>query len=144
MTISGAGGQPQSPDPYGQQPSGGQPQGGQPGGQYPYQPSDGDTGPAHRAPGAENPGKTLGIVGLILSILGCTALIGIVVSIIGLVKSRKAGMGNGVAWAGIIIGVLWLIGGIVGLATGVGGLMDKCAELGPGVHQVDGVTYTCG
>ncbi|GAA1851430.1 hypothetical protein [Myceligenerans crystallogenes] len=140
MTIPGPG-QPQSPDPYGQQPSGQEPYGGQPYTQGPsgHQPYEQPAG----GPGSQNPGKTLGIVGLVLSILGCTALIGIVVSVIGLVKSRKAGLGNGLAWAGIIIGVLWLVIGGIGLATGVGGLMDKCSELGPGTHQVDGVTYTC-
>ncbi|RPF22732.1 DUF4190 domain-containing protein [Myceligenerans xiligouense] len=96
--------------------------------------------------GADNPGKTLGIVGLILSIIGCTSLIGLIVSIVGMVKSRKAGMGNGFALAGIIVGAIGTIGGIIfaiSLAIGGGALIEQCAELGPGTHEVDGVTYTC-
>ena len=41
------------------------------------------------APPAEDPGKTLGIVGLVLSFF--TAIIGVIISIVALRKSKKAG-----------------------------------------------------
>ncbi|WP_104181042.1 DUF4190 domain-containing protein [Arthrobacter sp. B0490] len=60
---------------------------------------------------AENPGRTLGIVGFILAIL--IAPVGLVISIIAFVQSRKARMGNGFALAGIIIGALFTILGAI-------------------------------
>jgi hypothetical protein len=53
------------------------------------------------APADVNPGKTLGIVGFILAFL--VALAGLIVSIIALSKSKKAGFKNGLALAGVII-----------------------------------------
>ncbi|WP_049828713.1 DUF4190 domain-containing protein [Arthrobacter sp. RIT-PI-e] len=90
----------QSASPYGQQGQYGDAAAGYPGqqGGYAGQP-------------AENPGRTLGIVGFILAIF--LAPIGLIISIIGMVKSRKARMGNGFALAGIIIGVLFTILGAV-------------------------------
>jgi hypothetical protein len=82
--------------PYGGRPSqppyGGQPPYGQPQGQPPYgPPQNGDF-----------PGRTLGIVGLILSFF--TTLVGLIVSAIALSQSKKAGYKNGPALAGVIIG----------------------------------------
>ncbi len=65
-------------------------------------------------PGAtgEDPGRTMGIVGLILAIF-CN-LIGLVVSIIAYNRSKNAGYKNNIALAGIIVGaVLFVIGVIV-------------------------------
>ncbi len=64
-------------------------------------------------------GKTLGIVGLILAIIPCTWFAGLVVSIIAFVQSRGAGVRNNLALAGIIIGVVYLILGIIGYASGI-------------------------
>jgi hypothetical protein len=76
-----------------------------------YQP-----GPAN--PAAPLPGKTLGIVGLVLSIL--CGLIGAIVSFIAYRQSQAAGWKNNVALAGIVVGVaLFVIGIIVNLSTGV-------------------------
>lgn len=104
--------------------------------------------PAPAAPGAD-PGKTLGIVGLVLSILA--AIVGLIISIVAFNKSKKAGFKNVPALVGIIIGILGTIGWIVfwgviiaGGAALFGGLAEICAELGPGVHEMGGVTYTCG
>jgi hypothetical protein len=151
-------GQPAQPPTYGapgQQPAygAGQPGAGQPAGmpaapQYgaPAAPAPGFGAPGQGyAPVGVNPGKTMGLVGLILSALFCipfSSLAGIIVSIVALVKSRKAGHSNGMALAGIIVGALVLIGGLVFWFT-VGALALKCQELGPGTHFVDGVTYTC-
>jgi len=98
------------------------------------------------APAGENPGKTLGIIGLVLSFLPFMGLIALILSIIGLRKSKKAGMSNGVAVAGIVLGSLNLIGALVFMTfmfIGLGALSQMCSELGPGTHYVDGVTYTC-
>jgi uncharacterized membrane protein len=98
-------------------------------------------------PPQENPGKTLGIVGLILGFFGPLSLVGLILSIVGLRKSRKVGQSNGVAVAGIIVSSLVLIGtiivGIV-IGVGVGFIVEQCNELGSGTHVVDGVTITCG
>jgi hypothetical protein len=76
-----------------------------------YQP-----GPAN--PAAPLPGKTLGIVGLVLSIL--CGLIGAIVSFIAYRQSQAAGWKNNVALAGIVIGVaFFVIGIVVNLTTGV-------------------------
>jgi hypothetical protein len=131
---------PSSPQPSGQQPSGQQPSG-QP--QYPGGPQYG--GPASTGP---VPGKTLGIVGFVLAFLASP--IGLIISIVAMVQSRKAGVKNGFALAGIIIGIIGTIVIIVSIialvalgAAGIGYLTEMCAELGPGEHLVDGVTYTC-
>ncbi len=92
----------------------------------------------------EIPGKTLGIVGLILSFF--TALIGMIVSIIALRQSKRAGYKNTPAVIGIIIGALATLAGIIAIIVAiiaVSSLAAKCADLGPGVHRVNGVTYTC-
>lgn len=93
-----------------------------------------------------NPGKTLGIVGLVLAILQFN-VISLVISIIGLVKSKKAGYSNGFAIGGIIISALSIIGFIILIVVAVGAaaaIAGQCAELGSGVWELDnGVTVTC-
>lgn len=90
-------------------------------------------------------GKTLGIVGLVLAFL--FSLAGLIVSIIARGQSKKAGVPNTPATVGIVISiigiVITLIWIIVAIA-GFGALMSACAEYGPGVHEIDGVTLTCG
>lgn len=95
---------------------------------------------------AVNPGKTLGIVSLILSIVG-VGLVGLILGIIGLNKSKAAGQKNGLALAGIIVGALNIVASIiliVVLASAATQLASKCADLGSGTHVVNGITYTCG
>ncbi|MFB2599614.1 hypothetical protein ACEXQE_17625 [Herbiconiux sp. P17] len=68
--------------------------------------------------GQDFPGKTLGIVGLILAIF--FNLIGLIVSAIALSQSKKAGFKNTPALAGVIVGaVLLVIGIIVSIIIGV-------------------------
>jgi uncharacterized membrane protein YbaN (DUF454 family) len=50
------------------------------------------------------PGKTLGIVGLVLAILA--PLIGIIVSAVALNQSKKAGYENKLAKIGLIVGIV--------------------------------------
>jgi len=100
--------------------------------------------PAPAPAAAPSDGKTLGIVGLILAFV--FALAGLIVSLIARSQSKKAGVPNGPATAGIIISILALVGYIilfVVLGVTAGSLVSACAELGPGVHEVNGVTYTC-
>lgn len=62
-----------------------------------------DSQPATQHPAlGDFPGKTLGIVGLIISIL--VSAVGLVISIIAHNQSRRAGYKNGPATAGIIVG----------------------------------------
>jgi hypothetical protein len=111
----------------------------------PYIPPTQQQAPAYGVPPVENPGKTLGIVGLVLAFI--ISPVGLVVSIVGLMKSKKANMSNGIAVAGIVISAISVIAGVlisvmlVGAATT---LVAQCADLGPGSHVVNGVTITCG
>lgn len=96
---------------------------------------------------AATPGKSLGIAGFILSLLGPLTVLGLILSIVALAQSRKVNVKNGFAVAGIVIGsvgTIILVLLIIAAVVGAGALLQQCAELGPGVHQVNGVTYTCG
>lgn len=61
--------------------------------------------------GTDYPGKTLGIVGLILAIF--FNLIGLIISAVALNQSKKAGFKNGPAKAGVIVGAILLGLGII-------------------------------
>ncbi|WP_136055467.1 DUF4190 domain-containing protein [Microbacterium sp. K24] len=91
------------------------------------------------------PGRVLSIIGLVLAFVA--APVGLILSIVAAVKLGKAGAPKGLAIAGIIVGavftLLWIIG-IILFVTVIGGVIGTCAELGPGVWDVNGVTYTCG
>jgi hypothetical protein len=103
--------------------------------------------PAYPAIPPDNPGKGLGIAGLIMGFLGPLSVVGLILSIVGLRKSKQAGMGNGVAVAGIIISAIDLVIGIIAtiiLISVFSNIFAVCAAQGPGVHFIDGVTYTCG
>ena len=100
--------------------------------------------PAYAQPVAVNPGRTLGIVGFILAFFVSPA--GIIVSAIGLSKSRKSGNKNGLALAGLILSIVFFIIAIVVSVLLVGAavaLLNQCTELGGGVQQINGVTVTC-
>ncbi len=141
---------PSNQPPYGAQPG---PYAAQPGpypaqpGPYPAQPGPypAQPGPYTMPPQPQDPGKTLGIIGLVLSFF--TALIGMIISIIAFRSSKKAGFKNTPALAGIIIGAIFTVGAIIGtiaLVAVIGKVATSCAQLGPGVHVVNGVTYRCG
>ena len=96
------------------------------------------------APGVDYPGKTLGVVGLVVAIF--FNVIGLIISAIAFNQSKKAGYKNTPALVGIIVGAIVLVISIVvGIILGIGtaALVAKCSELGPGTHFEDGVTYTC-
>jgi hypothetical protein len=138
----------QPPAPY-EQP--GQGSGGLP----PYQPSES----AHQAappvpsyagqvqPPQTNPGQGLGIAGLICGILlGPLAFIGLILSIVGFNKSKKAGQKNGIALAGIIVSAILFVISVIAMIFLVGGIVELarfCSDHGPGVWDWNGVAVTC-
>jgi hypothetical protein len=67
---------------------------------------------------AADPGNTLGLVGLILAIIPCTSTIGLVLSIVAYIISRRAGFQNSKALAGIIVGIVWIGLGVIAQVTG--------------------------
>ncbi len=91
------------------------------------------------------PGKTLGIVGLILSFF--SGPLGLIISAVARSQSKKAGFKNTPATVGIVIGLLSTIGIVIAIVGGVIGgsaLLAQCGDLGPGEHVLDnGVTITC-
>jgi uncharacterized membrane protein len=103
--------------------------------------------PVPAAAPAAAPGKTLGIVGLILAFIGPVSLIGLILSFVARSQSKKAGVSNTPATVGIVIGLIVLVITVIVIivsAAGASALLAQCAELGPGVHDVNGVTVTCG
>jgi hypothetical protein len=112
------------------------------------QPAPGYPAPAYpgaAAAPAPVPGRGLAITGFVLAFL--LPLIGMIISIIATVKLGKIGAPRGLSIAGIIIGailtVLWIVIAISMISL-FAAIFSHCAELGPGVWDVDGVTYTCG
>ncbi|WP_394940913.1 hypothetical protein [Psychromicrobium sp. YIM B11713] len=83
-------------DPYGQQ-------------QPPSYPTPNGSYPP--AAGADFPGKTLGIVGLVCSIV--FGIVGLIISIIANNQSKTAGFKNTPAFIGIIIGIIVTVLGII-------------------------------
>ncbi|MCE0508659.1 hypothetical protein V8Z69_01480 [Microbacterium aurugineum] len=129
-----------NPPPYPEQPTPGSGAPAAPGGGYPAAPA-----PAYSQPTPTPPGRVLSIVGLVLAFL--MAPVGLVISIVAAVKLGKAGQPKGLAIAGIIVGAIITILEIVAIilvVTVFAGLIGMCADLGPGVWEVGGVTYTCG
>ncbi|MFV0373878.1 DUF4190 domain-containing protein [Microbacterium sp.] len=102
------------------------------------------------APQGSQPGRTLGIVGLIFAFF--MPIVGLILAYIGRSQSRKAGIANTPAKAGIIVGwivfALQLILLIVVVSLFIAGLnmiSEVCGDLGPGEHLLnDGITtVTC-
>ncbi|MBX3195786.1 MAG: hypothetical protein KF727_11905 [Microbacteriaceae bacterium] len=96
------------------------------------------------APVAAAPGKGMTIAGIVFAFL--IPLLGLILSIVGLVQNRNAGQKIGANIAGIVISIVWpiVLGIIIAVAVG-GSLTAACAGLEPGVYQLDnGGTLTCG
>ena len=114
----------------------------------PQQPYAAAPPPAYAPPAEQTvPGKTLGIVAFVLSFF--MQLIALILGIVALVQSRKAGQKNGFALAAIIISaVLMVIGIIVGIILLVAfgaGMAALCDGVPPGVYELEGGgTITCG
>jgi len=108
------------------------------------------SGTSASAPVGTDPGKTLGIIALVLSIV--VSIVGAIVGIVARSKSKKAGYKNGFALAAIIIGfvlfALQVIGVIIAIVVGVaaaGLLQDACGDQPSGtvVETSDGVQFVC-
>jgi len=98
---------------------------------------------ASPAPSTSVPGKTLGIVGVVLAFLAPP--LGLILSIVAKVQSKSAGVKNTPATAGIVLSILFIAGFIVVMVTVGGTLFSQCASYGPGVHELDnGTILTCG
>lgn len=90
--------------------------------------------------------RVLGVVGFALSFIGFLNLAGLVLSIVALVKSRRAGERNGFAVAGIAVASFTIL--VVALVLAflippVVHVIDECNRLGYGTHVVGNTTYTC-
>jgi len=94
---------------------------------------------------ATYPGKTLGIVGLVLAILA--PIVGFIISLIARSQSKAAGFKNTPAKAGIIIGliltILYIIIIIASVAIGAAALSALCEGQAAGVYQSGNTTITC-
>ena len=97
---------------------------------------------------ADRKTNTLAIVSLVSAFL--VGLVGIICGAIALRQiTRRNEGGRGLAIAGIIVGSLNVVCWIgvalimVALITTGTALLEQCAELGPGVHYVDGVRIPC-
>ena len=91
--------------------------------------------PAAGAP-TTYPGKTLGIVGLIVSFF--FAIVGLILSAVALSQSKKAGFKNTPAKVGLILGIVfsvlgiifWIFWGALFIAV-----LQNCPEVSPGVYS---------
>lgn len=107
-----------------------------------------DETPGQPAPGAPVPGKTLGIVALIVAFF--FQLLGLILGIVALVQSRKAGVRNLPAvWAIIVSAAIMVIATVVGIIVGVSlwnvlqQAVEYCQANPDGVYQINGVTQSC-
>jgi hypothetical protein len=92
--------------------------------------------------------RTLSITGLVLAFL--ISPIGLVISIIAMVKARRSGTGNGLALAGIIVGLLGTAILVVGafvvmsLVPNFVELTEQCQGLASGAPvEVNGAKVQC-
>ncbi len=109
----------------------------------PQQTAPQQTAPQQTSP-QSYPGKTLGIVAIPVAVF--FSLVGLILGVVANSQSKKAGYRNGPAKAAIWIGAILLVLSVifwVAFGSLFVGLFNQCAQLGPGVHEVDGVTYTC-
>ncbi len=95
------------------------------------------------------PGRTMGIISLVLSIVG-VHVVGIILGFVALSQSKRAGQSNGFALAGVIVGFVLLALSIVVIGLAISGgfafwgfITEACRDLGSGVWEVDGITYSC-
>ncbi|HYJ49743.1 MAG TPA: DUF4190 domain-containing protein [Microbacterium sp.] len=123
---------------------------GQPAYGQPAQPAYSAAPPApYGAPaaGPTIPGKTMGIVAFILSFF--IQIVALILGIVALVQSRKAGHKNGWAVAAIIISSVLLVVSIIvaiavfaALGAAAAEYARLCAEYGTGTHEINGITVT--
>lgn len=96
------------------------------------------------AGGGTVPGKTLGIVAFIVSFF--FGLLGLILGIVALVQSKKAGRGNGFAIAAIIIGAISVVVGLIVIFAVIVPSLNAattCLNDPTAVVQVWGVDLSC-
>lgn len=93
-----------------------------------------------------DPYRSFGIIGFVLAFFAVLNIAGLIISIIALVRSKRAGYRNRFALAGVVIAGLGVLTTLVIVAFVGSTLIDAaqtCARLGDGVHLVGTATYTC-
>ena len=91
------------------------------------------------------PGKTLGVVAAVLAFV--SSPIGLLLGLVAKSQSKKAGVSNTPATVAIVVGLIGtiILAILIGVSVaGAGALFGQCADLGPGVHDLNGVSLTCG
>lgn len=86
-----------------------------------YQPA-----PGQQATPADYPGKTLGLVGFILSIV--VPIVGLILSLVARSQSKNAGFENKWAKIGIIVGIILTILGIIGFIINMAVLLPMLQQ----------------
>lgn len=113
------------------------------------QPAAYGTNPAGSPATGEDPGRTLGIVSLVLAFF--FALAGLIVGIIARKRSKEAGFSNGFAKWGIILSIVFMVLGLIasialiaGGAALFGAVADVCAGYDAGTYETTtGEIITC-
>lgn len=124
--------------------------------QYPAAPQySAAPGDPYGQPAPSVPGKTMGIVALVLAIVPIgLQIVGLILGIVALVQSKKAGLKNGPAlWAIIVSSVLIVVGIIVTIvlitffanaASDLGSQIQACLDNGgTGYVEVLGQRVSC-
>lgn len=97
-------------------------------------------------PAISRPGNGLGIAGVAFALVFWP--VGIPISVVAIVRSRRAGRVSRIAVLGLVLGVLAFLATLAlawFIASGFGSLADRCAMLGPGEYSFDdGSSLSCG
>jgi hypothetical protein len=116
----------------------------------PVQPARG--GPPRPPTSAQPPLNGFAVAALILGILGSGCLLAVVFGIVALVQIKGTGQrGRGMAIAGIVLSVIWVVAGVAAVALGIGWAKDTvtrandvqvgdCVADVPDVNRVTGLT----
>ncbi len=103
-------------------------------------------GDGQQNPQGADPFRAFGIVGFVLAFFAILNFAGLVISIIALLRSKRAGFRNRFALAGIVIsgiGVLITLIIVAFIGSTLFDAAQTCARLGDGIHTVGSATYTC-
>ena len=92
--------------------------------------------PSYVVAPASVPGKTLGIVGLIVDFF--VPLVGLVLSIVAKVQSNRAGVKNTPATVGIVLGIVFIVVYVIVVVVIVAGIAAACSS---GVATCTSTTY---